>query len=40
LGFSDLHWSIQEQVYGKICSYVHPKAGTELFRNPIQVVAE
>mgnify|MGYP000161994877 FL=1 len=40
LGFSDLYWSIQEQVYGKISSYVHPKAGTELFRNPIQVVAE
>ena len=40
LGFSDLHWSIQEQVFGKISSYVHPKAGTELFRNPIEVTAE
>jgi len=40
LGFSDLYWSIQEQVFGKISSYARPKAGTELFRNPIQVVTE
>ena len=40
LGFCDLHWSIQDQVFGKSSPYVPPKSGTELFRNSIHVVAE
>jgi len=40
LGFCDLHWSIQDQVFGKSSPYVPPKPGTELFRNSIHVVAE
>lgn len=40
LGFCDLHWSIQDQVFGKSSHYVPPKAGAELFRNSIHVVAE
>lgn len=40
LGFCDLHWSIQDQVFGMSSPYVPPKAGTELFRNSIHVVAE
>ena len=39
LGFCDLHWSIQDQVFGKSSPYVPPKAGTELFRNSIHIVA-
>ena len=40
LDFCDLHWSIQDQVFGKSSHYVPPKAGAELFRNSIHVVAE
>ena len=40
LGFCDLHWSIQDQVFGKSSPYVPPKAGTELFRNSIHIVAK
>ena len=40
LGFCDLQWSIQDQIFGKSSPYVPPKAGTELFRNSIHVVSE
>lgn len=40
LGFCDLHWSIQDQVFGKSSPYVRPKAGAELFRNSIHAVAD
>lgn len=33
LGFYDLHWSIQDQVFGKSSPYLPPKTGEEVFRN-------
>ena len=33
LGFCDLYWSIQDQVFGKSSRYLPPESGTELFRN-------